>query len=307
MIIRQKLSSLSNELCYESQVLLLIAFLATLRIAIALVLDLASGPVSYAEVLTDTGFFFLFGGLLMLGLAKRNAVKVHPAFGVVIIMLLAVNFLEFGGVKGLSRFNFYNGLAVIVLLYAGAQLNALLAFQFLLIILLTIGTATDHPWTSFFHLHHTPDVADFLFALFALGALAFYLKTITYNEIGKYQALNHDLIIQLSKEKKANKELVQKVGELRHSKVLLEKEVAARTRSLASKRNAIEEYIHINTSVLQDPIRRLNEALAGIEPGSDELLHMLHSSGRELNAVYENIRRTLESQEDLTRAKLRSS
>jgi hypothetical protein len=136
---------------YETQVVLLISTLATLRLVLALVVDLTQRNIQPLEVLTDTTILLVFGGLLIFASRKANFETVHPAFGAVIILLLGLNFLEFGGIHGNSRFNYYAGFFIIILLYSGRQLIVLLLLQSILIIVLTIYlSANSVGETNFF-------------------------------------------------------------------------------------------------------------------------------------------------------------
>src|SRR5882724_8003738 len=103
---------------------------------LGLIVDLTQQEIRVAEVLTDTTVLLVFGLLIFLS-RKANFKSVHPAFGVVLILLIGLNFLEFGGVHGTSRFNYYAGFFITILLYSGRQLFVLLLFQSLLIIGLT--------------------------------------------------------------------------------------------------------------------------------------------------------------------------
>jgi hypothetical protein len=164
---------------YETQVVLLTAFLATLRLFLALYVDTTRAEPNSTEILTDVTLLLVFGSLLVLGLRQANFQSVHPLFGFLIIFLLGLNFIEFEGVKGTSRFNYYSGIYVIVLIYSGRWLYGLLAFQFLFLVFLSASLFLELPWARQFFLDFQPEPTDFLFALLALGLLSFYLKNIT--------------------------------------------------------------------------------------------------------------------------------
>src|SRR5579859_1757335 len=125
---------------YETQVVLLISMLATMRLIMAVVSDLFQQEVQQVETLTDFSLLLLFGGLLLFATRQLNFSAVHPWFGAVLIVLLAFNFLEFGGVRGNSRFNYYAGFFVIILLYTGRPQYLLLICQGVALIALTIYT-----------------------------------------------------------------------------------------------------------------------------------------------------------------------
>ena len=168
------LSSNQNH-SYEKQVVLLISILAELRIILGLLVDLTRTEIRIGEIATDASALVLFAALIMVSI-KANFKSVHPAYGFVLILVLGLNFLEFGGVHGNSRFNYYAGFFIMILLYSGRPLFFLLFFQSLLIIGLTIYVSTAPFGETIFFIGSDQGVSDFLFILAAMGILSFYLK-----------------------------------------------------------------------------------------------------------------------------------
>jgi len=145
---------------------------------LALLMDLTQKEIRLVEVMTDTSILFAFGGLFIVVSRKANFQSVHPAFGFLIILLLGLNFLEFGGVHGNSRFNYYAGFFLIILLYSGTEMVLLLSFQSILIILLTLYVSVVPAGETILFIGGGPGIGDFLFIVTALGILSFYLKSV---------------------------------------------------------------------------------------------------------------------------------
>lgn len=289
---------------YETQMILLTALLGSARIAIALYLDSARPQPNFLEIGTDFVLFLVFAGLLWLGYRKANIQSVHPMFGVLLIAMLALNFVEFGGVEGEARFNYYSGIYIIVLLYSGVRLYTFLIIQFFIAAAICWSIFFNYQWTTIFTIDAEGTPLDFIFALVALGFLSAYLKSITLREIDGVESLNLKLHDSVEEAKRVNKELTTQGQALQEAQERMEAEVQKRSLLLEQNQMAIEAYIHVNTAVLNDPIQKLHESLQKI-PADDQLQTLLKISGEELQRVFTSIKDALEKEEELHRTKIR--
>lgn len=288
---------------YETQIILLISGVAILRLLLALVIDLSRQKVILAELITDFTLLTVFTGLAYVTLTKGNFKSIHPLFGVVLIILLGLNFLQFGGVHGNSRFNFYGGFFFVILLYAGRPLVLLLLFQCLLMIGLSIFTAFSAGGETLFFITNDLDYTDFIFILIVFGALAFYLKALTESEVGRLLSLSGQLNSKVAEAKQLNLDLVEQGRQLQQAQQHLEMEVSKKSAGLIEKQRAIERYIHLNTKAIQIPLSSFDEVIHSIED-ADVLDKMLLASHLELKEVVNGIAKTLQSNEQLTRTKI---
>jgi len=260
--------------------------------------------VQSVELITDIALLMLFVGLFGLISFKANFTSVHPLFGVAMILLLATNFVEFGGVQGNVRFNYYAGFFVIILLYSGRPQVALLLLQIVLLIGLVIYTGSIQSEVAARRAAEYSGVPNFLFTLAIIGIFSFYLKSIAEFEVNRLSQLGDQLRGKVAEAKTLNQQLVKGGQALGQAQQHLETEVQRRTASLIAKQKAIEKYIHLNTQVLQEPMSKLNGAIHNFKTPSP-LFDMLQVSHAELLEVLKSITSALEAEEKLNRTKIK--
>ena len=96
---------------------------------------------------------FLVGSIILLVLTllalqswKRPISKINIVFGLLISILLGLNFLQFGGVSGYAKFNYYAGLYVIIMIYSHWQLFVAVAFHLTLLLIIILLDYFNHPF-----------------------------------------------------------------------------------------------------------------------------------------------------------------
>jgi hypothetical protein len=222
----------------------------------------------------------------------------------VLTLLLGLNFVQFGGVTGYTKFNFYAGMYVIIMLYNGWRLYALVAFHLLVLAAILVIDFIDQSFFLPIFINKGYLTIDFWFTLVTLAIFTFYLKYITNRANVKLDALATDLNGKVREAKSINGKLVNQKEELTLIRKNLEAEVARRTEELQGRNFSIEEYIHYNSVQLQEPIRRLLEEMAKLE-GDTQFKVLLKNSGDELKAVSMIIKDTLFSNKPLVREQIK--
>lgn len=271
---------------------------------VALVLDFF-GVIHVTEFLIDLALLIIFGGLFFYAYHRPELKTIHPLFGVVYILLIALNYFQFGGIHGISRFSYYSGFFVIVLIYSGWRMVGLLAFQSTILLAITYVTfqPSDELKSKFLDTGHDP--TNFFFALLVLGIGTYFLKTLIGEEIFKYTKLNDQLHVKVTEAKLLNTELVKEGKALQAAQNHLEKEVGNREGLLKQQQEAIETYIMLNSDVLRIPVARLNDVVTNW-PDDDFYSKMLQVSQAELETVLVRINRALETRQELNRSKIRN-
>jgi len=288
----------------EVQVVLLICLLGTLRIITALIVDFLRPQQSTPELVTDFSILLVFISLLVLVYRKVSFKAVHPIFGVFIILLLGINFLQFGGVEGTNCFNYYSGIYVVVMLYAGRTLYGLIFVQLGFLATLIYLVFINHPFYQNFLIGIDKESStEFIFSLIAIAVFTFYLKRITLYEITKAESKSNELNQKVRESKKLNRQLVLQSEELKKAQEALRKEVNQRVAALEIRKAAIEQYIHHNTTTLKDPLQQLSTAINELKEDS-QLCTLLRLSHIELNSVIQSINEALQSENSLDRTTL---
>ncbi len=286
----------------ETQVVLLICILAMVRIIIALILDLSRSVYSISELITDFSIFFLFLSLLIIVQRKPSFNRVHPLFGIMIILLLGLNFLQFGGVEGTNSFNYYAGIYVVVMLYSGRRLCILVSVQLILLMLLIYLVYSRHPLYELFLINIDSESSiEFIFSLVSIAVFTFYLKRVTVSEIAILESKIDEVRLKVRESKTLNHELITQSKELKRAQKALKEEVTIRANAIENQNEAIEQYIHHNTATLHDPLQHLSSAVNGFS-GETQLHTLLKLSHAELNHVVTRINHTLQSEIKLNRS-----
>ena len=272
----------------------LIGVIGLLRVAVALLQDLQNPATSTGEIVTDVGIFLVFAAICVLTF-RLKLTRVPLILAAILILLLSVNFIQFGGVSGYTEFNYMTGIAVVALLYAEKRKYLLIALMLLILAFLLWSQYTKNIFYQvlFIKTQNTPE--DFVYSIIALGILTFYLKYSMDNERDKLlnQQISLHSALKFSSEQQVD--LHSQKEELLAMQEKLEEEVAIRTQELETQNVSIEQYIQYNTKELQDPLLLMKKTLSEIKD-SGMLHELLQISVAELETVIQKITKDLENE-----------
>lgn len=288
----------------EVQAVLLICILAIFRMTIALVLDLSRPTPLVFELVTDSSIFIIFLSLFILAQRKLSFTGVHPIFGVLIILLLGVNFLQFGGVNGTNCFNYYAGIYVIVMLYSERNLRVLISLQLVFLLVLIYLVFVNHPLYESVLINKTKSSIEFVFSLTSIAIFTFYLKRVTVSEISNLELKIAEVRSKVKESKILNRELITQSKELKKAQKILTGEVSERAKAIQNQNEAIEQYIVHNTDTLKGPLNDLSVAVSEFK-GETQLHTLLRVSHAELLLVITGINQTLQSDAKLNRSAIK--
>lgn len=281
------MAELAKEKSYEARVVMFISVLGMMRLAVTIFQDLIS-TIRWLELFTDILLFLLFAGLFFFASAKKNFKSIHPLLAIVYSLLLALNFVQFGGVSGHTKFNYLVGIFLTILFYNPPVLYRLLIFQVILIIVACAGALYNPVYFQSLNISKSVSYQDYLGAIIGVAAITAYLKVLTIDEINLYQSLNTQLSIKVKEAQKSKSVLIANSEVLRRAQNELENELDKRTHSLRQQNDALERYIRYNTTSLEEPITSLRSAIDQLQ-GDSMYSDLLKSSQRELDLVLKQI------------------
>jgi len=232
---------------------------------------------------------------------KLSFKGVHPIFGVLIVLLLGINFLQFGGVDGTNCFNYYAGIYVIVMLYSGRKLYVLISLQLVFLLVLIYLVFVNHPLYESVLINKTKSSIEFVFSVVSIAVFTFYLKRVTLSEIATLEIRLNEVRVKVRESKLLNHELIAQSKELKKAQRILKEEVSIRAKAVENQNDAIEQYIYHNTDTLNGPLNQLSTAVSEFK-GDTQLHTLLRISHAELTHVITGINQTLQSDAKLNRS-----
>lgn len=289
-----------NHLPYNSQVIFLICGFGVVRLLLETVMDLSASRLD--GLVLDILLFALLLAFMFRGW-KQSFANISTLFGIFISLILAYNFLRFGGAAGHSKFNYYAGLYLITMVYTHRALYITLGFNLgLLIIILTM----DQVAPGWMVAQSEPALRTdaFWLTLVMITFFTFYLKELTVAQGNRLSSLNNKMADQIREVRKINTELEASNAELLNIQSNLENEVNKRSEMLRQKNQSIESFIHVNTSDLIVAVDKLLEDMQKVNVDSSYTGHF-RESGEELNAVVQSIKTQLKEDPSLDRKVIR--
>lgn len=292
----------TRNLPIETLMVLLICSLGSLRVAIAVVQDIFFG-VRPGEILVDASILVSLLGILYI--TWRSPLKrIHASFGIILTLLLALNFIQFGGVDGYSKFNYYAGLFILIMIYSHRAMIITVTFHLLTLLVLLVLEHIHHPLLNIFFIHQHPQSYDFWFTLLTLSFFTFYLKEVTIQKGESLTRLNELLRERVRESRKLNRLLAERNETLKKAQAKLESEVTRRSLTLQLKNQAIENFIQTNQQELAKPVQELVNAIDTLDERYKYSAY-LKNTARELETITKSIYAKLENNIPLDRQNTR--
>ncbi len=287
-----------NSLSLESQIVCLICGFGTISVFIVVIVDLLR-PVQYAELVVDTLILITLSSLTYLSWTQ-SVQRISVVFGIFLSVLLALNFLQFGGSSGYMKFNYYTGLYIIILVYSFRKLVITVTFHLLLLLIIIILDYINHPIKEKLFISSSPGAIDFWFTIVIISVFTYYLKQLTDTYSGNLSVLNNDMANRIREARSLKRLLNEKNGELKKARQQLESEINRRSEVLNRKNQAIEKFLKVNTMELVEPVQELIDVTQNIS-GTSPLSELLKKSSGDLAAISNSIREAIELEQTVHR------
>jgi hypothetical protein len=287
---------------YESQIILLICSFGAVRLLVEMVLDLVN-ELNYSGLVLDVVLLGLLISFLYTGI-KKSFSNISVLFGMVISILLAYNFIRYGGASGFSKYNYYAGLYMITMVYTHRQLYRMVGFNLGLLALILIIDQAAPQWLEWSRVDSPVRTDAFWLTLIMLAFFTYYLKELTISQGKKLSALNDTMAEQIREVRKNNRMLEASNLKLKEVQTDLEREVNRRSEILQRKTQSIENFIHVNSSDLIGAVDNLLKSMEHVESDS-RYNDYWRNAGRELLTVVQSIRNNLNKDILLNRKSVR--
>ena len=288
---------------FEVKISLLVCLLAILRVGFGVIEDLFR-TIVVTELATDSILLIIFTSLFYFAFTRPTFKGIHPAAGILVIIFISFNFVEFAGVAGNSEFNIIAAILGLACLFSGKWMYIMTFLLFAIAIALQIIILYNQALMKSFFLYSSDQYSDFIFCIICVIVITLFLKQLASNERSKLEGKIKELNTKVGLAKSTNRQLIQKHNELEKAKVSLELEVDKRTLHLNQQNAAIEKYIYYNTEELKNPLTNLLKAVDSYH-GNSVLYPLLQISSTELKTVIGSINGALASDQKLDRSKLK--
>lgn len=287
-----------NSLNLESQIVCIICGFGSLSVLIAAFVGLFQRG-HWAELLVNVLILIALFSITYLTWT-RSVQGVGIIFGLLLSVLLAVNFFQFGGSSGYTKFNYYTGLYVIILVYSGRKLIITVTFHVLLLLAIIVLDYLNHPIEKYLFISAEATPTDFWFTIIIISIFTYHLKRLTDTHSRNLSRLNSDLSERIREDMNLKRLLDEKNNELKEAQEHLQHEIDRRSAVLQRKNQSIENFLKINTRELVDPVVQLIDTVQNSK-NSSPLFDLLKKSTIELEAISKSIRDAIQSEQPVDR------
>jgi hypothetical protein len=271
---------------FELQVWFVVTAIAGLRALKAVVQDL-TGSINPTGLVIDILILLIFCGLCLLIYLKKIP-RIPLIVGVMLLILLAFSYVQFGGVLGTTEYNMMGLGVLFALAYNRKKLVLMMTLYIVVIVLANLDLRTDGWLTRSFFKRISTGVDNYLTTLFTLLVIILYFKKALIWESDRITELGNKLAGQIKTIEIQKKELYEQKQLLHNINARLEQDIRNHSDQIVRQNNAMKDYIWLSTESLQIPLKRLSSNVCDLNENS-LLETKLKEQINEFNVVVHNL------------------
>lgn len=284
---------------FEVLILKLICGIGTLRSVVALIMD-GQSQSGYIDLWVDVGFLIAFVIPLILMIFPFAYERVAIIFFSILSLLLALNWINKGGLEGTAEYNFIAGIVMFSIILRGKWLITLVALLIALEIALIYAWDNYSSSLKFLLDDYQPEVFNYLFVSIAIVVITYYSKAIFDRRRLQLIENRKSLRLTMKQIKDGNRSLMIRKKELVEANRLLEQRVEQRTRELETQKESIAKYLQLSLEEINQPLQKTIVAINNLQRyATDEIIDMLISEGEDLKVEIDNLKSHLQSQKNV--------
>lgn len=285
------LKTLLHQKDFHLQTWIITAMLGILHISAILIFDFLDSSLNLPKITFQLILLLSFSTLTYL-LITGKIRKVPVLIPCLLIVLIALDFIRFGGVKGTLDFNVLGaGVFFISVIQRKWSLAGLVFFHVIL-----IATILDIHFNGWFSQHLYQETATqysnyFVSLITVIVFITFYKSALVKESKRLYQLRQSST--HKNEEIKVQKEALEQQQQLlTKANQDLEESIQRKTKHLQQQSLAIEQYIELSTSALTDPLARIMD-ISKETCFQGTLEEQLQHTIDELNDVVTNLKNEL--------------
>jgi glucan phosphoethanolaminetransferase (alkaline phosphatase superfamily) len=279
---------------FEIQVWIVITAIAGLRTLKAVVQDL-TGTSNATGLAVDVFILLTFVALFLL-IYKEKIRHIPIVVGLILIILLTVSYVQFGGVGGTTEYNIMALGVLLVLAYKKKKLIWILIAYFIIILAATLDLHFNGWLTRNFFKGYSTSLDAYFTTLLALLILILYFKNALVSESKRIIELRTKLGRQIRTIRSQHKELEKQQQLLHEVNNRLEEEIKRHDLHIVNQDKAIQDYIWLSTESLHIPLQRIASSVHGLRE-NNFLESQLKGQVAELRLVIQSLKEELKQHE----------
>lgn len=240
---------------FEFQVWVVVTAIAALRAFKAVIQDLTTGT-NLTGLVIDILILIIFSGLCML-IYLRKIQRIPLIVGMVLLILLTVSYVQFGGVLGASEYNLMGLSVLFALAYNRKELFFLITLYVIVILVANWDLRMGGWLSNTFFKHKSTSFDNYITTLVTLLLIILYFKKALVWESNRIHELQTKLTGQIKVIEKQKTELHGQKQLLDHINATLEADIQNHSDQIIRQNNAMKDYIWLLTESLQIPLKSL--------------------------------------------------